>query len=408
MEISPHSSRNQLLDHFSMEMYSLSSGESKVVKYPYGSNFLTGLNPLWVFETIKHNGRKSGPYMMYFDATNKCGDHCEMCFLYENRKNTGLKSQIEIEKAFKFLDKAISLSPFLKSVVIGGPGEPLEYSHFEEVVKYFHTNGLATHIYSSGNGKIRKYLDSIVECVTLFRVSLDAVNEDTYLKTHGKKDFKKRVEYLNTLVSERNRKKSELLIGTHFVIQSHNYSEIIDFAKMVKEIGVDYVEYVWESYYVVNGLTDFQIDVATDMLNSIQDMRSKTFSIISPLGRKKHQLEKEVLTTLTSEQVERHCHDLTGRLNFTVGGNVSLCAKERFESDSVFNIGGASPETAIKLRNGIDAGFSEVLPKGKFEVGCAACFCNNYNRTMNSMINFIETHPDARAKLIALSTETNA
>jgi hypothetical protein len=144
------------------------------------------------------------------------------------------------------------------------------------------------------------------------------------------------------------------------------------------------------------------------MLNSIQDMRSKTFSIISPLGRKKHQLEKEVLTTLTSEQVERHCHDLTGRLNFTVGGNVSLCAKERFESDSVFNIGGASPETAIKLRNGIDAGFSEVLPKGKFEVGCAACFCNNYNRTMNSMINFIETHPDARAKLIALSTETNA
>ncbi len=402
MLLSPHSSRRQLLECFSLEMYSPSSGERRVIKYPYGSNFLTGLNPLWVFDVIKKAGRNSGPYMLYFDATNKCGDHCEMCFLYGSRKSTGLNTQVDINKAIVFLDEIISVSPFLKSAVVGGPGEPLEYSYFGEMVRYFYSKGLATHIYSSGNWRVIGYLDLIMECVTLFRVSLDAANESTYRKTHGKSDFVKRVEYLGALVSERNRRGADLVVGAHFVIQSHNFSEIVDFANMVKGIGVDYVEYVWESYYAVNGLSDAQIDIATDMLASIQGLRSEGFSVISPLERRKHQLVEEVTIELTSDQVERYCHDLRGRLNFTVGGNVSLCAKERFDSGSVFNIGEASPEVAIKLRKGIDSGFSEVLPKGKFEVGCAACFCSNYNKNMRSMIGFIEKNPDALARLIPL------
>ncbi|MCI5148372.1 MAG: hypothetical protein D3916_03075 [Candidatus Electrothrix sp. MAN1_4] len=405
MNLSPHSSKEQLLNHFSMELYSKSSGNTKLIIYPYGSNFLTGLNPLWVFNTIKEKGKKSGPYMMYFDATNKCGDHCEMCFLYEKRKKTGLKNQIDIHAALSFLDKIFSLSPFLKSVVIGGPGEPLEYSYFEDIVKYFYLNGLSTHIYSSGNGKIQKYLDTIMNYVRLFRVSLDATNKITYFKTHGKKDFEKRLEYLGILVSEKKLRNSNILIGAHFVIQSHNHSEIFEFAKMLKDIGVDYVEFVWESYYVVKGLTESEIQTALEMLNLAKQLKNFHFSIISPLARKKHQLEKENLIPLTLDQVERHCYDLTGRLNYSVGSYISLCAKERFNSNSVFNIGKASYETAIKLRDGIDTGFSNILPEKKIEVGCSACFCNNYNKTMNTMVDFINTYPDAEARLINTDDE---
>jgi len=324
-----------------------------------------------------------------------------MCFLYEKRKSTGLRTQIGVDKAYAFLDEMFSLSPFLKSVVMGGPGEPLEYSHFEDIISYFSKNGLAIHIYSSGNARIKKYVESIVDNVTLFRVSLDASNAETYVKTHGKKDFKNRLEYLKVLISKRDSRKSEMLIGVHFVIQKHNFGEILDFAKLVNSIGVDCVEYVWESYYVVNGMDDSEVIEATELLESVEKMRAESFSVISPLARVKHQLTEETSRLLTAEQVEKHCQDLTGRLNFTVNGNVSLCAQERFETESVFDLGDATPEIARKLRFGIDNGFTDFLPNGKFEVGCATCFCNNYNRTMNVMARFIEKHEDAHARLIS-------
>src|SRR5215204_3587036 len=72
--LSPFSTREQLLRHFSMKIYSRSTGDEAFIQYPYGSNFLTGINPLWVFQVIKDNGPRCGPFMMYFDATNKCTD----------------------------------------------------------------------------------------------------------------------------------------------------------------------------------------------------------------------------------------------------------------------------------------------------------------------------------------------
>ena len=401
--LSPHSTREQLMQHFSMKLHSPSTGANALIQYPYGSNFLTGLNPLWVFRMIKTHGPRCGPFMMYFDATNRCGDRCPMCFTEKLRKASGLGVQIDINKAFAFLDRTVALSPLLKSAVIGGPGEPLQYSHFSEIVEFLNSRGIVTHIYSSGHGNLVRCADAILKHVTLFRVSLDASTASTYQATHGRNDFTPRCDVIRMLVNRREKTDSRVILGVHFVIQRHNFCEIFTFAELAKQLGVDYVEYVWESYYSVMGMTDEEGAAAQDLLEQAHRYAEDGFSVITPIDRIKHRLALEITTKMTSSQVERHCFDLTGRLNFTVGGFISLCAKERFNVQSPFNIGQASEDVATKLVLGIRNGFGELLPKEPFEVGCSSCFCNNYNRAMRTMAGFIQEFADAEALLIPIA-----
>ena len=403
--LSPYSTREQLMQHFSMMLHSQSTGNNALIEYPYGSNFLTGLNPLWVFQVVKSRGPRCGPFMMYFDATNKCGDKCPMCFTAELRKASGLTLQIDIEKAFRFLDRVISLSPFLKSVVIGGPGEPLQYSHLPEILEFFFSKGLVTHIYSSGHGDSNACIEAILKYATLFRMSLDASSGETYKLTHGRNDFDRRCNTIRHLIQLREETASEVILGLHFVIQKHNFGEIFAFAELAKNLRVDYVEYVWESYYTVMGLTDDEASDACGLLGQARELGQDNFSVITPVQRPKHRLVQERMIKMTGAQVERHCSDLTGCLNFTVGGFVSLCAKERFNSKSLFNLGEVSEDVATRLNTGIRNGFADILPIEAFDVGCSSCFCNNYNRAMRTIVNFIQQNDDAEALLISESRD---
>jgi len=407
-DLSPFSTREQLMRHFSLMLRSPSTGRIAHIQYPYGSNSLTGLNPLWVFQTLRRHGPRCGPFMMYFDATNKCADRCPMCFTVEQRRETGFKTEIAIEKAFGFLDRTLALSPFLKSAVIGGPGEPLEYTHFREILEFLATRSMAIHIYSSGSSKVRAYADSILKYATLFRVSLDAATATTFGLTHGRSDFEARVESMRQLVALREQTGSPVILGLHFVVQKHNVDEIQLFAEMAKKLKVDYVEYVWESYYTVMGMTAEESRAAMDALAQVRSLDDGSFAVVTPLARVKHRLAEERTAIMTGAQVESHCFDLTGRLNFTVGGFVSLCAKERFNPASAFNLGEVSAELAERLHHGIQNGFVGFLPKERFEVGCSACFCNKYNSAMRTMVNFIEQNDDAEAVLIGQGDGTQS
>lgn len=117
-----------------------------------GSFTVTNTIPLKIFvnedvmQNIK-NGRII-PIHLQLHPTNKCNRSCFFCSCSARDKNL----EMDIDEAKDIIDKFASLGT--KAVTITGGGEPLCYSHFNDLIDYFIqkdikiglvTNGLALH-----------------------------------------------------------------------------------------------------------------------------------------------------------------------------------------------------------------------------------------------------------------------
>ena len=61
-----------------------------------------------------------------------------------------------------------------------------------------------------------------------------------------------------------------MIIGAHFVITRLNYMEIQSFAELAKRSGVDYIDFVFETYFNVKGLSVEQAGIAAELLRNVQ------------------------------------------------------------------------------------------------------------------------------------------
>ena len=192
------------------------------------------------------------PITIEVDPSNACNHSCPFC----------ISGHIHLSKfkGTKFFDRRMMKKEVLMSLVQDivkmdvqslswtGGGEPTQNPHLKEAIQFIKKNsniemGMFT------NGTLLKRFDlfsTIVDSFSWVRVSIDAGSAKTYNDlrvTNDKNNFDVMLSNVKELIKTKKEKKSKVFIGVGFVVTKDNYNEVVDFAKLFKDIDVNYCQF---------------------------------------------------------------------------------------------------------------------------------------------------------------------
>ncbi|MDP2928054.1 MAG: radical SAM protein, partial [Candidatus Omnitrophota bacterium] len=131
----------------------------------------------------------------------------------------------------------------VKAILYSGEGEPLLHKSAVDIIVFTKKAGidvaLVTNGVMLGKEKAKKSLEHLV----WLKVSLDAGTEEAYAAIHRTKqeDFNIVIKNIREAVRIRNKNKYECTIGAQYLLIPQNYKEVITAAKLLSNIGVDYL-----------------------------------------------------------------------------------------------------------------------------------------------------------------------
>ncbi len=178
------------------------------------------------------------PVYVEIGLTNICNHECTFCGLDWARGKETLNTEI-LEK--NLLDMA---SHGVKSVCFSGAGEPLLHPNFSYLVQKTKELGIdvsfSTNAVLFDEEKARKCLPH----TSWIRFSVDAASPETHSRIHGtsKEHFQKILDNLSKAVQVKKENNYETTLGVQFLLLEENAHEVLDFAKLMKELGVDNVQ----------------------------------------------------------------------------------------------------------------------------------------------------------------------
>ncbi|MFH1661481.1 MAG: radical SAM protein [Candidatus Falkowbacteria bacterium] len=187
-------------------------------------------------ETIKclqEGDNTSMPFATLVDLTTKCDLGCSWCidkYVLSN-KEIPEKRMEELLNEFKKYG--------IRSVVYFGGGEPLMHNRISTILEK--TNQLSIEYAINTNGILLKneVAEIIAKTCSWIRISLDAASDEKYKELHkGKNYFQKIIKNIKSL-----NKIKKGTVGTSFVVMENNINEIFESAKLIKNIGCDFIQF---------------------------------------------------------------------------------------------------------------------------------------------------------------------
>ena len=236
------------------------------------------------------------PITLEIDPSNACNHSCPFC----------ISGHIHLSKfkGTKFFDRRIMKKETLMGLVKDiskmdiqslswtGGGEPTQNPHLKEAMRYIENNSkIQMGMFTNGTLLERFDLfDTVVDTLTWIRISIDAGKPKTYNElrvTNKQNNFDVVINNIKKLIDLKKKKKSNIYIGVGFVVTKDNFDEIVDFAKIFKNIEVNYCQFKPEIIQVErNGEidkikeqigSDFWISKVIEELDKARDILGKKF-----------------------------------------------------------------------------------------------------------------------------------
>ena len=205
---------------------------SKIMYHPDRlSQWKNGLNNWEVAKRV---------YPIYVEVTTSgaCNHRCKFCALDYLGYNTGMADTKNLKKAITDMAKG-----GVKSIQFGGEGEPFLHPKMGEIVQHTKACGIDISFTTNGTLMRKDVLKTIIPLTTWIKVSIDAGTPETHMKIHRPKtqDFDNLIENLKDAVAIRRATKSSCALGAQLLLLPDNYHEALGLAKLVKDIGLDYL-----------------------------------------------------------------------------------------------------------------------------------------------------------------------
>lgn len=182
------------------------------------------------------DGKLKSPIYVEISPTGICNHKCLFCH-YNYLGHEG-----KFQKG-KILELVVELAELgVKSLVFAGNGEPTLHVDTIKAIKLAKSLGLD--VAMSTNGALLKdeHFDILVQSLTWIRFSFNAGSKENYAYIHQTKsdDWDKVITNIQKLKEAKQRLKSDITIGTQFVLIPQNKDYALEHAKRLKELGVDY------------------------------------------------------------------------------------------------------------------------------------------------------------------------
>jgi radical SAM protein with 4Fe4S-binding SPASM domain len=194
------------------------------------------------------NGELPLPEVVELFLSNYCGFACPHCRCAEQR---GPASEfMEFQLLNRLLDELSAEG--VKTIELGGGGEPLDHPQIGEILRAFSERGVRVGLITNGYRFTHEpeLIHSVMECADWVRFSLDAVSDETYRIVHGRSDLSyAALRRVLANISARRRAKSGVdprpKIGVKLIVQQPNEQELLKAVDEAVELGVDYLQFKW-------------------------------------------------------------------------------------------------------------------------------------------------------------------
>jgi MoaA/NifB/PqqE/SkfB family radical SAM enzyme len=182
-------------------------------------------------------GERIAPITIDCSLTRRCSYRCVYCYgqLQANDEKRMTKDVI-----FRFLDDAAEIG--VKAVSFVSDGESTCSPYLYEAIKRGKANGLDMALGTNGYLLRDDKLEEILPALTYIRFNISAASPARYSQIMGckKECFLKVYNTIKKCVEIKKKKKLSVTIGIQMVLMPEFADQIIPFAKLGKELGVDY------------------------------------------------------------------------------------------------------------------------------------------------------------------------
>jgi MoaA/NifB/PqqE/SkfB family radical SAM enzyme len=213
-----------------------------------------------------------GPRTFHLDVTNRCEADCAYCWFHsplsEARTDPHRLTDANRDAAMpwdmfeRLADDLVALETS-EDIVLSGKGDPLSHPRIADMVRALKTRGLAVTLFTGGHGLTDAILDALIEAkLDLLYVSLSATDEATYARLHEKLSpatFGRTVAAVRRLLDRRRAAgQNQPRVVLVDVITARNHAQVVDFAHLAADLGVDHVR------YQLAAIEDYNTELALD------------------------------------------------------------------------------------------------------------------------------------------------
>jgi MoaA/NifB/PqqE/SkfB family radical SAM enzyme len=239
----------------------------------------------------------SCPIFVDFSITNVCSHNCPLCISFEDRKKGKDGTMVDYNEAKRVINQLKNGD--VKAVYLTGGGDPSCHPDLEKIIRFIKEKDIEVSLTTNGDNLSKSAIETITECCSWMRVSLDADGPKIYKKTHGMNEasFNQVISNMSALVDTRKKQNSELVIGASYLLGPHTIPGIYNAAKLCKEVGINYIRFrpFFESmsdenkpsldFVKNNALKKEDIDEMLNQFKKCKELNDDNFSASYPANR---------------------------------------------------------------------------------------------------------------------------
>lgn len=220
-------------------------------------------------DVLQHllKGERCNPVYIRIKPTNKCNHNCSYCHYknsYLELDDFDPKDEIPKAKMLETVDSMRELG--VKAVTFSGGGEPLLYPYIEETMERVLSSGIDLSIITNGSlltGEKAKLLAK----GKWVRLSIESIDDEEYCSIRGikKGSFEKLCDNISNFAHIKN---ESCELGVNVVVNDRNCHEIMEMARLMKELGVNHVKF---SPMISNDTDSYHKDFRNDVTKQLQE-----------------------------------------------------------------------------------------------------------------------------------------
>ncbi len=305
------------------------------------SSYYSALKFLRFGEHIQaiEQGEVVAPLHIRVKPINHCNHKCWYCAYRTDDLHLGEemseKDSIPEEKMLALAHEFVDMG--VKAVTFSGGGEPLLYKPLPDIIKVLAVGGIRVAALTNGSNLKGRVADSFAQYGTWVRISLDAWDNASYIKSRGAKktDFTKLIENIRSFTL----RDTKCVLGVSFIVGHDNYQHLAEVCTLLKDCGVDHVKV---SGAVVSndaaGNNIYHSEIKEEVARQIataQSLSDSSFTILNHYHDLEERFEKnyhacpflQYLTVIGADQYVYTCQDKA----YTESGRMGAIAERTFK-----------------------------------------------------------------------------
>lgn len=322
------------------------------------------------------NGENIYPIEIEVSLSNACNHRCIFCAVdYVGYKPVMMDKKVILDNLKEISTKGV------KSVIYAGEGEPLLNKNAPDIINKTKQYGMDAAMSTNGVLMTKEISKECLKSLTWVRFSTAGIKDETYENIHQCRqgDLQKVLENMVSAVEVKKDQKLNTTLGVQLLLLPHNKSEIVEMAKELRKIGVDYFTIKPFSQHP-QSKHKINVDYTNllELENELNGIATEDFKIY---------FRANAMKNLSCERSYKKCLALPFMIHIDTEGNLWPCIT--FVGKEAYKYGNLYEESFVNIWEGkkkkevIDRINSMNLQKNCREI----CRLDQMNKYLDELVN---------------------